>query len=110
MVGLLRRWSAPSVTQGGRGSLQGAHPGLFAGERRGQLAAALDRELAVDAGEVALDRLQRHVQLVGDLPVRAPVGCEPRDAELARRERLDAAPELAPRSRAGRVQLLAHAL
>ena len=52
----------------GGSTLSRAEPG-------GELCAA-DAELAVDVGEVGLDRAQPHVQLGGDLLVRAALGGE----------------------------------
>src|SRR5262245_27852073 len=69
--------------------LEGGHPGLFPGKDIRELVAAFDSELRVRAREVALDRLQGHVELVGDLAVRAALRSKPHDAELAGRQRFD---------------------
>src|SRR5262252_802689 len=90
-------------------SLEGRHPCLFFAERRGQLAPTGDLELGVGAREMALDRLERDVELVGDLAICAAFGRQPRDAKLARRQRLDALAPRTSRSRADGVQFLAYA-
>src|SRR4051794_90793 len=48
--------------------------------------ARADVELPVAAGEVYFDRLLGHKQRLGDVAVRAALGGEPRDPELAGRE------------------------
>src|SRR5262245_8240371 len=90
-------------------SLEGGHPGLSRAEGVGELGPAADPELAVGAGEVTLDGLEGHVQLLGDLAIRAALGRQPRDAELARGERLGPGPPRAPRTGAGGVELLPRA-
>src|SRR5262252_5581651 len=104
MFGLLEsRVMSRTIACSGRASRRGGHPGFFFSKPCGQLAAAGDLELGVRAGQVAFDGLQRHVELASDLAVRAPARSEPRDAQLARREREDAAAPLAARPRAERV-------
>src|SRR5262249_26310651 len=51
-------------------------------------------------------RLQGHVELVGDLAVRAALRSKPHDAELAGRQRFDAAAPFAARPRACHFELL----
>src|SRR5262249_60717433 len=74
-----------------------------------ELGAAGDAELPVGAGEVALDGLDRQVELLGDLTVRAPVLGQTDDAQLARCQRLDADAPVAARTRTGDAQLFAGA-
>src|SRR5947207_3811224 len=76
------------------------------GERGRELRARADPELAVDAGQVHLDRPLRDEERLRDLPVRRPLGCHLRDAPLARGERRDAAEGDAARPGAGREQFL----
>ena len=90
-------------------SLEGRHPRFFRIEHAVELLAAGDAELAVGAGEVAFDGLDRHVQLLGDLTIRASVAGQPDDAQLARRQRLDADAPVAARTRTGDAQLFAGA-
>ena len=77
----------------------------MAGEHVGQGAADGDAELAIDTGEVTLDRSRRDVQRLRDVTVRAPVRGELGDPPLARGQRLGAAQRIAPRTAAGRVEL-----
>ena len=58
-----------------------------------------DLELAVRVREVDLDRLRRHVELLGDLAVRHAARGEIGYPLLGRRQRADAADRLAPRPR-----------
>jgi hypothetical protein len=58
---------------------------------------------------MTFNRLERHVQLVRDLPVRPAVGRKPRDPQLARSKRVDAGTPLAARAGTGRLELLAGA-
>ena len=76
-------------------------------EGLGEPAPALDPELGVDACEVALDGLERHVELVRDLAVGAALGREPGDAELAGGQRFHARAPRASRAGAGRLELVA---
>jgi hypothetical protein len=50
----------------------------------GQLGSRADAELAVDLGEVELDRLRRQEERGAGLAVRGPLGDEERDLELLR--------------------------
>src|SRR5918911_4826143 len=70
-------------------SLEGGHPGLLTAQPLCQLTATSELQLVVDAGEVTLDGLERHVEGLGDLAVRAALGGEARHAQLAGRERFD---------------------
>src|SRR5262249_18201011 len=70
-------------------ALEGRHPRFFWLEHAVELLAAGYAELPVGAGEVALDGLDRQVELLGDLTVRAPVVGQTDDAQLARCQRLD---------------------
>ena len=88
-------------------ALEGRHPCFCGIEHAVELLAGGDAELAVGAGEVAFDRLDRHVQLLGDLTVRASRSGQLDDAQLARRQRLDADAPVAARTRTSDTQLLA---
>ena len=57
----------------------------------GGLGAVRDVELAVDVGEVELDRLLGDPELLGELGVRVPLCDEPEDLELAARQLGDVA-------------------
>ena len=70
-----------------------------------QLGAALDPELGVGAREVALDGLERHIQLSGDFSVGPALGRELRDAELAGGQGFHAGAPRAPRARSGSLEL-----
>src|SRR6266498_3357920 len=61
------------------------------GERGRELRARTDRELAVDARQVNLDRPLGDEERLGDLSVGEPFCRQLGDAPLARRERVDAA-------------------
>src|SRR5262249_43019654 len=50
-------------------SLQGSHPGLFSSKQRGELTPPLDAKRGVGPRPVALDGLERYVQLLGNLAV-----------------------------------------
>jgi hypothetical protein len=56
-----------------------------------------------------LDRLDGDEQLLGDLAIGAPLGREPRDAQLGRGQRVDARGRRAPRAQAEHGQLVARA-
>src|SRR5215470_5540548 len=90
-------------------ALEGRHPRFFGIEHPVELLAAGDAELAVGAGEVAFDGLDRHVQLLRDLTIRASRPGQPDDAQLAWRQRLDADAPVAARARTGDTELLASA-
>src|SRR5262245_19284372 len=104
-----RVWSWPHGRAAPRRSLEGRHPRLFLAQRGGELRPPLDPERPVGPREMALDGLDRHVERVGDLAVGAALGGEPSDAQLARRERLDAGAPYAAGPCAGRVELGARA-
>src|SRR5215467_10584988 len=72
-----------------------------------QLVATADPELGVGMGEVALDGLEGHVQLTGDLAVGAAVGGQPGDAQLTGGQRVYPGPPRTPRAGAGRPELVA---
>jgi len=55
---------------------------------------------------MGLDRFRADVQLLSDLGVRAPLGRQPRDPQLARGERVDTGPGDPSRTGPGRAQLL----
>src|SRR5438093_10685819 len=76
------------------------------GECGRELRARADPELAVDAGQVHLDRPLRDEERLCDLPVGRPLGCHLRDTSLARGERVDAAEGDAARAGAGCEELL----
>src|SRR5262245_46829199 len=97
---------ATGASSGAQPLATGSLPWPFLPERRGQLATGRDAELSVGAPEVPLDGLERDVELVGDLAVRASLSGEARDPQLARGERLDPPPQVAPWPRAEGVQLL----
>src|SRR6516162_5556183 len=78
-----------------------------AAEGSRQLVAAADPELDVGVGEVALDGLEGHVQLTGDLAVGAAVGGQPGDAQLTRCQRVYPGAPRAPRAGSGRDELVA---
>ncbi|HET8820377.1 MAG TPA: hypothetical protein VFM57_02445 [Thermoleophilaceae bacterium] len=59
---------------------------------------------------MALDRLLRHEQLLGDLPVRPPGGGQAGHTSLAGRQRLDPAQRGPPRPRTRGQQLVPRAL
>src|SRR5581483_6001686 len=61
-------------------------PGLVQGTR--ELRPGADAELPVRALEVGLDRVDADEGLIGDRAVRQPVGGEPGDPQLGRRQRL----------------------
>ena len=77
----LGRWPARDGSAGWSCSCSWA-----GGEQRGELGAVGDTELAVDAGEVALDCLGADEQRVGDLTCGATGGSELGDAALRRRQ------------------------
>ena len=52
------------------------------------------------------DRLERHVELGGDLAIGSAFGCQPHDPKLARSKGLDAGAPLAPGAGSGRRELL----
>ena len=86
------------------------HGDADVGQRRAELPAGADAELGEHLAQVPLDRARAEEQLGADLRVREPVGRQPRDLRLLRRqlvERLDGA--LAHRL-AGGQQLAAGAL
>src|SRR5262249_44733773 len=99
-------WTLPNSRADPGASLEGYHPGLFFLERLDKLASSCDPELAVRAREMTLDGLERDVKLVSDLTIRPPLGSKPCDAQLARRQCLDAATKLAPRPRTRRPELV----
>src|SRR5262245_23861578 len=90
-------------------SLEGGHPGFLAFQNPGELSSAFDAQLRVGAREVAFDGLERHVQLVGDLAIRPTAAGEPYDAQLARRQRLDAGAPRTSRPGPGCLELFARA-
>ena len=72
-----------------------------------QLAAAVDPELGVDVGQVALDRLEGDVELGGDLAVGAAFGRQPGDAQFAGGQRVRPGTPGTPRAGAGGLELVA---
>src|ERR1039458_10132595 len=60
----------------------------LAGERVGELAAAGDLELAIDAAEMGLGGLGGDKQRLGDLPIRQALGGKPSDSQLAGGQRV----------------------
>src|SRR4029077_7959402 len=80
---------------------------FFCSQGVGQLAAALDPELGVRAGQVTLDGLEGDVELTGDLAVGPAFGGKPGDPQLAGGQGLDAGAPGAPRAGARRLQLVA---
>src|SRR5512132_3583618 len=71
------------------------------GERARELRARADRELAVDAREMDLDRPLSDEERLRDLAVGGAFGRQLGDAALTGRQRLDAAQGDTPRARAG---------
>src|SRR5262245_8198489 len=102
----LLSYAETEPSSGARLVATGCLPWTFLPERRGQLATGRDAGLPVGVPEVPLDGLERDVELVGDLAVRASLSGEARDPQLARRERLDPPPQVASWPRAEGVQLL----
>src|SRR5687768_13521278 len=98
VLGMARRIPATPAAGYGARSL------LFC-ERRRQLVARADPELAVGGAEVLLDGLAAHVQRLGDVGVRASLRRQRGDPSLVGRERLDSAQLRPARSRAGDQQL-----
>src|SRR4051794_37367067 len=80
------------------------------GERSAQLPPRADAELSVRVAQLVFDRAHAQEERLGDLAVGAPVGGHARDAQLARRERLDARDRPAARARAARLELVVRAL
>ena len=68
------------------GSSPGSRPSLPRRDRRGQLGARPDAQLAIDPREVELDRLRAQEQLGGDLTTRRPARHSQRHPNLLGRE------------------------
>ena len=87
-------------------SLEG-HTLVFSLEHPAQLLAPTDTELRIDAREMSLDGLQRDIELVCDLAIRASLECESRDSQLPGSKRLHTCAPNSPGPGAGRAELLA---
>ena len=74
-------------------------------QRRAELGARRDAELAVGVAQVVLDGREGDDELLGDRAVHRAGGGERRDAALAARQRAGAVGQPAARPRAGRAQL-----
>jgi hypothetical protein len=64
-------------------SLGGTYPGFWAIEEFRQLVAPLNAELRICTGEVTLDGLERHIELVGDFAVGPTLSRQLHDAQLS---------------------------
>src|SRR5262245_66649598 len=80
--------STPARGKAGLPFLAGSEEAQLAGSPD-RLLPPLDVELAVDRLQVGLDRVQRHVQLVADLPVRQAARQVAQDRQLPFAQRLD---------------------
>src|SRR5271165_1203689 len=90
-------------------SLAGGHPRFFLPQHFIEFGARGDAELAIGTGEVAFDRLDRKVQFLRDLAIRAAVASQRDNAHFARRQRLDSNGPIAARASAGDLQFLSGA-
>jgi hypothetical protein len=93
------------VRQAARARVGGDLWGVIARERIGQRGARGDPELAVDAGQVSLDRSRRDVQRLGDVAVGVPGRGEIGNPPLTRGQRLGSAQRFSTRAAARGVQL-----
>src|SRR5215467_3145933 len=90
--GVTRRWLSGGVPPGGDRSPEGATGtgwGAVSGDQaelpgpRGGLGAVGGAELAQEVGDVLLDRVERHHQVVGDATVGQARGGQPQHLQLA---------------------------
>src|SRR3954469_2404832 len=83
---------------------------LLVGQNPGKLGTGAYVELAIRLAQMPLDRLLRHEQRLGDLPVRRPVGSHPGHPSFACGKRVEAAEERSPGPGTRRQQLRARTL